>query len=232
MPERPDTPLEQINQSERKALLESIKAGKEFDASKAILCLFLHTEFEGTKVTALSKKVDDLAFAIRKLECNEAQTKVQIRNLPTHKRMKRGQHETPSQTSEMITKLFDELDLHPSLVKDSRRLPMSEKAKKNPRITTPIVALDFVSFHAKMDFTNKLKLLKDSDEFKDIHVSPEIPASLRDDYAQAAKKAFDLRKKGTKTRIKILSFEIALLTKSDKDDQFKPMARELWHTSI
>lgn len=224
----PEKSLAEINQEERKALLQDIKNGKPIDSNKALLCLFLRSELDEAKITKLEERIEALEYAVKKLECNEVATKVQIKNLPINKKVKRGATETRQQTQEVIDSLFDELDVNVNTVKDVRRIPMTIVAKNNPRVTSPIVSLDFYSYNAKMVFISSLKKLKDSTDYSKIHVEAEIPNCLVEDYRSACKKAMELRKRNFKTKVKILKYNIALFAKAPNDSVFNQIAKEIW----
>ena len=82
--------LAEINQEEYKALLQAIQNDKPFDSNKALLCLLLKSELDEAKITKLEERIEALEYSVKKLECNEINTKVQVKNLPVKKKVKRG----------------------------------------------------------------------------------------------------------------------------------------------
>ena len=82
--------LAEINQEEYKALLQAIQNGEPFDSNKALLCLLLKSELDEAKITKLEERIEALEYSVKKLECNEINTKVQVKNLPVNKKVKRG----------------------------------------------------------------------------------------------------------------------------------------------
>ena len=95
---------------------------------------------------------------------------------------------------------------------------------KEPGITDgmknhPLLIVQFHGSFQLSKFMGKLSTLKKIKGYENLVVDPWVPLCMKEEHSKAAKKAFEIRKKGKKTMIIISKkAEVVLLARENKKD--------------
>ena len=232
----------QETRKELPSILADLKAKKQVESSKilqAILVTLLGNDVAvieaQKKIKTLENQVSHLNNRVKKLEVESYKTKVLLRNVPYHDSVRgRSAQETSTQTTEVVTELFEVMGVDMRTVETLKRIPFP-KNRPAPSYTTnkttyPVVQVIFTCFNDRKLLFSKVSKLADHEKFGKVSVEPDVPPCLLFEHKLASTKAYELRKKHVKTRIVIsyLHADVVILTKNPRDSNFSTLPRSLW----
>ena len=172
----------------------------------------------------LGDSLDDVKHDVKVNEIQLNENKVICKKIKLHSGAK-DFHETREQTRMVLSKLLENVDMADWSVKECFRIYPNAK---EPGITDdmknhPLLIVQFHGSFQLSKFMGKLSTLKKIKGYENLVVDPWVPLCMKDEHSKAAKKAFEIRKKGKKTMIIISKkAEVVLLARENKkDSKFK-----------
>ena len=222
----------QETKSKLPSILSDIKDKKKVvleDVLAQMLIIMIGENSEQSKkIKALETKCNDLATKVKKLECQQYQTRVVFRNVPINPNVRgRNAKETPEQTRESVIGVCEAIGVDSRTIGYAKRIPLPVTANKD---RLPIISVIFNSLKDKSDFFANISKLGDHDQYGSVNVEGDVPPSLIPEAKLARNKAYDLRQKNFKTRLAINYFtgQIILLAKKPKGTTFDIQPRDTW----
>ena len=173
-----------------------------------------------TIVESFKDSNDDIKHQIKLQEINLNENKIIIRKLGLEKQAKKF-HETKDQTKSVLTNLMKNANMDTNDVKECFRIYPDQN---DPGITTdmkknPPLVIQFKGSFEFSNFMKKLSLIKKVRDFEKIVVDQWVPSQMKEIHDKASKKAYELRKKGKKTKIVISrKGEVLLFSKENKKE--------------
>ena len=207
--------LETITQTKVELYIQKIKEGKKIDVAEALSSIFLLLHSKTKEIEILKAKVSSLEEKLNKAEAKIYEKQILIKKVPLHSGVRRHSRESSSQTRSVIEELFEAVKFN-GPIPDCYRIPLTptNAMLSSNRGIFPVIVCNFNSKNDKMAFYGHLKKLKDTENFKEIVISDNIPPFLLNKFKLANTKAFELRKNGNcYTKIRVVKNDIVLFSK-------------------
>ena len=177
-----------------------------------------------TVVESFKDSNDDIKHQIKLQEIEMNQNKIVIRKLGLEKQAKKF-HETKDQTKSVLKNLMKHADMDLNSVKDCFRIypDQTDPATTNDMKKNPLLVVQFKGSFEFSNFMKKLAIMKKVKDFEQIVVDQWVPSLMKDIHNKASQKAYELRKKGKKTKIVISKKGVVLLFSKEnkKEAQFE-----------
>ena len=170
------------------------------------------SELESKEIEDLNAKVTSLENKLNKLELKKFEKQILINKIPKHPAVKRHAKESSAETKELVKDFLDSIE-YKDYIPDCYRIPLSIKQASSKKEIFPVICCTFASKNDKMAFYGYLKKLKETENYKNVSISDNIPPFLMGDYKLASDKAYNLRKNdNSKTKIRIVGNKIKLFS--------------------
>ena len=233
-----DPEIEENYFAKGRAAFEMILAGKEVENQEALKLIFFFMfncqkkidkliegkEIRDQKITQLEDHINHLEHRLARIECKEVETILTFRKVPLHVDAVASGNETTEQSEQLTREIFEDLQLDFTPWK-TYRAPYLKVARGEP----PAMKVVLNDLSEVFTVFRRIKLLQDSEHYKNVRISRFIPNCLLKDYNDALFKSFELRtKKSHKTRIKIVDARIKLESKRPRAVAWVEVPKDDW----